>query len=130
VNAETRDESLHTGKFAAIDIESGAYELDVDELAACDKLSGRIPDAQIWLVRVGSRYVLRQAWHPPVLDPQGKMLANGNSPEGNIGFPNEAAGIDHFLQALAKTAPRMTPEQLNQLRQALEQRQGHSSRKN
>lgn len=47
------------GKFAAIDIESGAYEIDVDELKACDKLNARIPDAQIWLVRVGSRYVHR-----------------------------------------------------------------------
>jgi hypothetical protein len=47
------------GKFAAIDIESGAYELDADELGACDRLNARIPDAQIWLVRVGSRYVHR-----------------------------------------------------------------------
>lgn len=47
------------GKFAAIDIESGAYEIDVDELTACDKLSARIPEAQIWLVRIGSRYLHR-----------------------------------------------------------------------
>jgi hypothetical protein len=47
------------GKFAAIDIESGAYELDVDELEACDKLNARVPEAQIWLVRVGSRYLHR-----------------------------------------------------------------------
>ena len=52
---KTEDE----GKFAAIDIESGTYEIDVDELAACDKLSARIPEAQIWLVRVGSRYLHR-----------------------------------------------------------------------
>ena len=52
---KTKDE----GKFAAIDIESGSYEIDVDELAACDKLSARIPEAQIWLVRVGSRYLHR-----------------------------------------------------------------------
>ena len=38
------------GKFAAIDIESGAYELDTDELGACDKLNARIPDAQIAVV--------------------------------------------------------------------------------
>jgi hypothetical protein len=47
------------GKFAAVDIESGAYEIDEDELDACDKLSARVPHAQIWLVRVGSRYVHR-----------------------------------------------------------------------
>ncbi len=46
-------------KFAAIDIESGTYEIDVDELEACDKLSARFPEAQIWLVRVGSRYLHR-----------------------------------------------------------------------
>ncbi len=47
------------GKFAVVDIESGTYELDVDELEACDKLNERVPDAQIWLVRVGSRYLHR-----------------------------------------------------------------------
>jgi frataxin-like iron-binding protein CyaY len=47
------------GKFAAIDIESGSFELDADELTACDKLNARVPDAQIWLVKVGSRYVHR-----------------------------------------------------------------------
>jgi hypothetical protein len=46
-------------KFAAIDIDSGAYEVDTDELEACDRLRARIPSAQIWLVRVGSRYVHR-----------------------------------------------------------------------
>jgi hypothetical protein len=52
---KTRDE----GKFAAIDIESGTYEIDVDELEACDRLNARIPDAQIWIVKVGSPYVHR-----------------------------------------------------------------------
>jgi hypothetical protein len=47
------------GKFVAIDIESGAFEMDGDELAACDKLNARFPDAQTWMVRVGSRFVHR-----------------------------------------------------------------------
>ncbi|MDY0168718.1 MAG: hypothetical protein RBS80_19370 [Thermoguttaceae bacterium] len=47
------------GKFAALDVESGAYEIDRDKLAACDRLRARLPDAQIWMVRVGSRYVSR-----------------------------------------------------------------------
>jgi hypothetical protein len=46
-------------RFAAIDIESGLYELDENELSACDKLRVRVPEAQIWLVRVGSPYVHR-----------------------------------------------------------------------
>ena len=32
---------------------------DADELKACHRLRARIPDAQIWMVRVGSRYVHR-----------------------------------------------------------------------
>lgn len=47
------------GKFAAIDIETGAFALDADELKACRKLRRRIPDAQIWMVRVGYPYVHR-----------------------------------------------------------------------
>jgi hypothetical protein len=47
------------GKFAAIDIESGAYEIDADELEACDRLRARVPEAQIWMVRIGSRSVHR-----------------------------------------------------------------------
>jgi hypothetical protein len=47
------------GKLAAIDIESGSYEVDEDELVAGDKLRARLPEAQIWMVRVGSRVVRR-----------------------------------------------------------------------
>ena len=47
------------GKFVAIDIETGAYEIDDDELAASDRLLARVPDAQIWLRRVGFRYARR-----------------------------------------------------------------------
>ena len=52
------------GKFVAIDIETGAYEVDADELAASDHLLARIPDAQVWLRRIGSRYVRRFAPRP------------------------------------------------------------------
>jgi hypothetical protein len=47
------------GKFAAIDIDSGTFEIDAEELGACDRLRARRPAAQIWLVRIGSRYVHR-----------------------------------------------------------------------
>jgi hypothetical protein len=49
-------EKHHDGKFVAIDIETGAYEVDSDELAASDRLLTRVPNAQIWLRRIGSRY--------------------------------------------------------------------------
>ncbi len=47
------------GKFVAIDIDTGEFEIDTDELTACDRLRARVPEAQIWLVRVGSRYLHR-----------------------------------------------------------------------
>ena len=46
-------------KFVAIDVESGAYEIGEDELTACDQLRSRLPQAQVWLVRAGSRYLHR-----------------------------------------------------------------------
>jgi hypothetical protein len=52
-------EQGNKGKFVAIDIETGAYEMAEDELTACDRLFARCPDAQTWLVRIGSRYVHR-----------------------------------------------------------------------
>ena len=52
-------EEGNEGKFLAIDIETGAYEVDADELAASDQLLARVPDAQVWLKRIGSRYVRR-----------------------------------------------------------------------
>lgn len=47
------------GKIVAIDIETGDFEVDKSEIAACDRLEARRPDAQIWIVRIGSRYVRR-----------------------------------------------------------------------
>jgi hypothetical protein len=41
------------GKFLAIDIETGAYEIAADEMKAGDKLRARLPEAQIWMVRIG-----------------------------------------------------------------------------
>jgi hypothetical protein len=47
------------GKFAVIDIETGDYEIDADEIAASDRLLARHPNAQVWLIQVGSRYARR-----------------------------------------------------------------------
>jgi hypothetical protein len=49
------------GKSAAIDIESGEFAIDADELKAGNKLRKRFPDAQMWMVRVGYRSVHRIA---------------------------------------------------------------------
>jgi hypothetical protein len=42
-----------TGQVVAIDVETGAFEVASDTLAAVDQLRQRVPDAQIWLARVG-----------------------------------------------------------------------------
>ena len=47
------------GKIVAVDISTGAWEIDDDEISACTRLEKRYPNAQIWIVRVGSRYVRR-----------------------------------------------------------------------
>jgi hypothetical protein len=47
------------GRFAAIDIESGEFAIDADELKAGNKLRKRLPGAQIWMVRIGHRSVHR-----------------------------------------------------------------------
>ncbi|HET6880825.1 MAG TPA: hypothetical protein VFI31_11760, partial [Pirellulales bacterium] len=41
------------GKFAAVDVQTGDYELDEDDYAAVTNLRSRRPFAEIWLERVG-----------------------------------------------------------------------------
>jgi hypothetical protein len=55
----TQVEEGNYGKIVAIDIETGDFEVDKSEIVACDRLEARHPDAQIWIVRIGSRHVRR-----------------------------------------------------------------------
>jgi hypothetical protein len=50
------------GKFVAVDIETGDYELDGDDYAAVTWLRSRRPSAEVWLGRVGqpAAYRMRQ----------------------------------------------------------------------
>ncbi len=41
------------GKLLAIDIETGEHEMAASEMKAGDKLRARLPEAQIWMVRIG-----------------------------------------------------------------------------
>lgn len=52
-------EADNKGKYIAIDIETGAWEMDPSEIAAGDRLRTRIPDAQTWMMRVGYGYIRR-----------------------------------------------------------------------
>ncbi len=52
------------GKFVAVDIETGAYEMDRDDYAATERLLVRQPTAQIWLLRVGHRATYRLGGRP------------------------------------------------------------------
>jgi hypothetical protein len=53
------------GKFVVIDIETGAYEVDTDELMASDRMLARNPDAQLWLRRIGFAHARRFGSHRP-----------------------------------------------------------------
>ncbi|MGB3516773.1 MAG: hypothetical protein WBA43_09960, partial [Elainellaceae cyanobacterium] len=47
------------GKIVAIDIETGAFEVDDTPISATDRLYERYPDAQPWVIRIGHRAVYR-----------------------------------------------------------------------
>jgi hypothetical protein len=47
------------GKFVAIDIETGAFEIDANETFTSDRLLARVPNAQTWIRRIGSPYIRR-----------------------------------------------------------------------
>ena len=49
-----RVEPEHLGQFVVIDIETGDYELDVDDLAATKRALAKRPDAVLYGLRIGS----------------------------------------------------------------------------
>jgi hypothetical protein len=42
------------GKFVAIDVRTGEYEIDPDDYTAVSRLRSRLPGADVWLARAGS----------------------------------------------------------------------------
>lgn len=50
-------EAGNHGKIVAIDIETGAFEVDDDIVKASDKLLSQYPDAQTWFIRIGHQAV-------------------------------------------------------------------------
>ncbi len=47
-------EASHQGKFLVLDIETGQYEIDTNELVALRRAKAKNPDAALYLLRVGS----------------------------------------------------------------------------
>jgi hypothetical protein len=56
-------EEGNLGKIVAIDIDTGAFEVDEDQVIASNRLIARFPDAQPWHVRIGYPYVDRIPFH-------------------------------------------------------------------
>jgi len=52
-------EAGNHGRIVALDVDTGAYEVAEDSLTASKRLLARIPDAQIWCVRIGHPAVHR-----------------------------------------------------------------------
>jgi hypothetical protein len=54
------------------------------------------------------------------LDSGGKILADSDGAEGNIGFPSQPAEIDVFVAMLEKSGAKLTREEIGLLRRTLE----------
>jgi hypothetical protein len=57
-----------------------------------------------------------------ILDADGRVLVTSDSPAGPIGFPDDDADIGYMMHMLTSTVQRAAPEQLQQLREELQQR--------
>jgi hypothetical protein len=55
-------EAGNLGRIVAIDVESGAFQIGETPLEACHSLLAKLPDAQIWCVRIGHRAVYHFGW--------------------------------------------------------------------
>ena len=49
------------GKFVAVDVVTGEYEVDADDYAAVARLRARVPAADVWLARAGSPATCRKS---------------------------------------------------------------------
>lgn len=54
-----------------------------------------------------------------ILDKDGKVLATATGPAGNIGYPAEPEGIDHFLKVLTQSRSSLSDDDLSLIEQKL-----------
>ena len=52
-------EEDHRGKFLILDVNTGDYEIDAEDLTASERLLARRPDAALFGVRIGHRAAYR-----------------------------------------------------------------------
>ncbi len=56
-------EAQHKGKFLVLDIETGRYEIDEDDLAATQRALAKRPDAVLYGLRIGHAAAYRLGGH-------------------------------------------------------------------
>lgn len=61
----SRLEPHQRDRIAAIHVNSEEYEVADNVLAACQALLTRVPNAEIWVVRIGEGAVYHLSWHHP-----------------------------------------------------------------
>jgi hypothetical protein len=59
--AQLQVEEGSSFKIVSINLKAGAFEVNASEIAACDRLEASHFNAQIWIVRIASRYFCRFA---------------------------------------------------------------------
>jgi hypothetical protein len=52
-------EASHDGEFVVVDVTTGAWEVDEDDVAASERLLAKNPDAVLYFARVGRRAAYR-----------------------------------------------------------------------
>jgi hypothetical protein len=57
-------EARHQGKFLVLDIETGDYEIDADDVIAVQRAKTKHPDAAFYIVRIGSPTAYRLGSQP------------------------------------------------------------------
>jgi hypothetical protein len=45
--------SEHHGEYVAVDVDTGEFEIDANDLNAIHRLKARMPNAEIWLMQAG-----------------------------------------------------------------------------
>ncbi len=62
-------DASNKGKFLVLDIETGEYEIDEDELEALKQAKAKHPDAALYMLRIGYATAYRLGGKSPVTRP-------------------------------------------------------------